>query len=76
MCSSILTRLSMAAGCLLKTTNQRVSSLQYITSIVMHNSGGKKAFTRLTRLGLAMPYKLTLVKLQHTASTFDSSLIH
>ncbi len=69
MWSSLLTRLTTAAGCLLKTRNQRVSALQYIISIVMHNSGAKITFTRLTRLGLAMPNKRALVKLQQTAST-------
>ena len=77
MRSSLLTRLSVAAGCLLKTRNQRMSALQYITSIVMHNSGAKKkAFMRLNRLGLAMSHKRTLVKLKQIASTFDYSLIH
>ena len=77
MCSSLLTRLSVAAGCLLKTRNQRMSALQYIISIVMHNSGAKKkAFMRLNRLGLAMSHKRTLVKLKQIASTFDSSLIY
>ena len=77
MCSSLLTRLSVAAGCLLKTRNQRMFALQYIISIVMHNSGAKKkAFMRLNRLGLALSHKRTLVKRKQIASTFDSAIIH
>ena len=69
-------RLVTAAACLLKAKNQQMSALQYIVSIVLHNSGAKKkAFTRLNRLGVAMSHKRTLVKLQQMAAKFDTSLV-
>ena len=69
-------RLVMAAACLLKTRNQRMSTLPYIVSVVLHNSGAKKAaYTRLNRLGIAMSHKRTLAKLCQMASHFDASLL-
>ena len=69
-------RLVTAAACLLKARNQQMSALQYIVSIVLHNSGAKKkAFTRLNRLGMAMSHKRTLVKLHQMAAKFDTSLV-
>lgn len=72
----LLVRVVMAVACLMKARNQRMSALQYIVSIVLHNSGAKKAaFTRLNRLGLAMSHKSTLAKLRQMAARFDARLL-
>ena len=68
--------IAMAAACLLRLRSCRMTAMQYITGSILYNAGAKKrAYTRLSHLGVTVTPESQRMKVSAMTSGYDKPIL-